>query len=248
MTPSETTFVAELEALRRNAEEASQFLFAHLAINRLAKQRRRILKVLQRDSLFWLTVQSALFGSALLAVGRIFDQRSHHNLDRLLKMARDTPALFTREALARRKQAGGPEPSWLSDYVHNAHVPNTSDFRMLKHHVKRLRGIYESKYRDLRHTVVAHTGSLDANTIKAQFARTNRVEFQRLVISLCAIHDALWNLFVNARKPVLRRLRYSATPPAGIDPSPLVTSTPPHQRIAAQAERLLRAAGGLTIG
>lgn len=248
MTEAEATFAAELEALRRNAEEASQFLFAHLAINRLAKERRRILRVLQRDSLFWMTVQSALFSSALLAVGRIFDQRSHHNLDLLLKMARGTPELFTREALAQRKRAGGPEPPWLAEYLRGVHVPTADDFRDLRRQVKRLRAIYEAKYRDLRHGVVAHTLSVDPDVIKAQFAKTNRVEFQRLVISLCASHDSLWDLFMNGRKPSARRLRYSAIPPPGIDPSPLATTTPPHQRIVAQAERLLRAAGGLTNG
>jgi hypothetical protein len=34
-------------------------------------------------------------------MGRVFDQKSTHNVDRLLKLAQDNPQIFSKAALAR---------------------------------------------------------------------------------------------------------------------------------------------------
>jgi hypothetical protein len=65
------------------------------------------------------------------------------------------------------------------------------------------RRIYEDRYRELRHKVFAHKGLSDPQ-ITALFARTNIREMQRMLAFLMALHEALWQLFNNGRKPTLR--------------------------------------------
>jgi hypothetical protein len=79
----------------------------------------------------------------------------------------------------------------------------------LRAHVRKIRKIYEEKYRDLRHLIFAHKGTSDPAAITALFAKTNIRELQRLLVSLSALYDALWQSFVNGRRPVLRPRRYS---------------------------------------
>ena len=69
------------------------------------------------------------------------------------------------------------------------------------------RRIYESNYRPLRHQVFAHK-RVAAHT-EALFAKTNIRELQRLFVFLSRLHEALWQLLYNGRKPSLRPMRYS---------------------------------------
>src|SRR5260221_1614470 len=245
MTRDERDFSVELEAFRQACEEASQYLYAYIAIHGIARQRRRVLRHLQDNSLFWLTVTSALQLSSLIALGRVFDHRSRHNVSRLLNLAQQSTSLFTRDALARRKRAGGPEPPWLAEFLETAYEPAARDFRALKARVKQHRRVYQERYRDLRHQVFAHAVATDSDRQRL-FARTNVEQLKRLITFLLSLHEALLGLFQDGRKPVPRRLRYSARPVPGLDPAQRVTSWRPHERIVLQAEQVLKCASGLT--
>ena len=45
--------------------------------------------------LFWNTVLGGLQAAAFVAMGRVFDQKSTHNVDRLLKLAQDTTRRYS---------------------------------------------------------------------------------------------------------------------------------------------------------
>jgi len=75
-------FAAELDVFRKATDEASQYLYAYLTIHRMARRRRRVEVQFRRNSLFWLTLASSLQISLLITLGRVFDQKSKHNLDR----------------------------------------------------------------------------------------------------------------------------------------------------------------------
>jgi hypothetical protein len=248
MTGDEATFAAELETFRETAEEASQYLYAYLAIHRGAKERQRVLKQLQRNSLFWLTVTSSLQVSLMVTLGRVFDQRSAHNLDRLIGLAQQGRSLFSRPHLAARKRGGGNDPPWLQSFIAEAYEPTAADFRDVRKRVARLRRVYEKAYRDLRNRVFAHREVADAAEASRLFSLTNVEELKRLVVSLLSLHESLWGLFVDGRRPSFRRLRYSAKPERGVDAWSTVTVTRPHERILLQAEEVLKRASGLTRG
>jgi hypothetical protein len=87
MKSGETIFGQELEVFRKEKETAQQYFFAYLAIRDLAAREEAILHFMNDTPLFWITAHHALLLGAFVALGRVFDQNSHHNVDRLLKVA-----------------------------------------------------------------------------------------------------------------------------------------------------------------
>ena len=210
MTTKETAFEQELELFRQECEGAAQFFFGYLAIHEVAKRRETVRQLLNRNAMFWNTATGAMQTAAIIAVGRIFDQGSPHNIDRVLKTAQDSPSMFSKASLGRRKQAGASEtPSWLGNYLQGAYAPVPSDFRRLRDHVKKRRRIYEANYRDLRHKVYAHRVVADDSEVAPIVAKTSIRELERLLLFLLRFYESMWHLFMNGRKPKLRRLRFS---------------------------------------
>ena len=91
----------------------------------------------------------------------------------------------------------------------HVYAPKPTDFRRLRGYVRKHRKIYLEKYQPLRHQVFAHKGLSDAADVSALFAKTNVRELQRMLVFLMLLYDALWGLFVNGHRPVLRPRRYS---------------------------------------
>jgi AbiU2 len=212
MTNVERQFESELDIFRIESETAAQFFYGYLAVHDVAKHHKRVFQMLDQNALFWNTVSGGLQTSALIALGRVFDQGSPHNLDSVLRIAQNSPAVFSKAALAKRRQGNHQQrPEWLNEFLQGAYEPTATDFRRLRTHVKKYRRIYESGYRELRNQVFAHKVASDPAVISAFVAKTNIREMQRLFVFLLKLHDALWKLFVNGRKPVLRPLRYSVT-------------------------------------
>ncbi|MPZ37176.1 MAG: hypothetical protein GEU95_03785 [Rhizobiales bacterium] len=93
--------------------------------------------------------------------------------------------------------------------MRSIYEPKPADFRRLRNYVSTHRKIYADKYRPLRHQVFAHKGLSDAAAVSALFARTNIREMQRMLTFLMSLYDALWQLFFNGHRPVLRPRKYS---------------------------------------
>ena len=152
----------------------------------------------------------ALQTGSFIVLGRIFDQSSKHNVDRLLKIGQTNLSIFSKAALGARRQRDDPDAiAWLGTYLKDVYVPTSKDFRHLRSLVRKHRATYAAKYRDLRHKLFAHKEVSDPAAVSALFAKTNVRELQRILLFLLALYDALWMLFANGRKPVLRMRRYS---------------------------------------
>ena len=244
MTTPEVQFERELEIFRTEAEGGTQFFYASLAVHAAAARCKEVHKLLNQTPLFWNTCLAGLQTASFMALGRIFDSDSDHNLGKLLRITQDHPEIFSKAALGRRKQGSNPEPpTWLASYLEDAYQPKTRDFRRIRAHVRKRRRIYEAKYRDIRHRWFAHKAVSDQAEIAALFGKTNTHELQQLFAFLCWLYEVLWELFFNGRKPVLRPLRYSvkrirAFPsigrPQGI-----------HEKITQEAEQFLRSAASV---
>ena len=203
-------FERELELFRKECEGAAQFFFGHLAINEMAKRRESVLRLLNRNAMFWNTAAAGMQTAAIVATGRVFDQGSPHSIDKVLRLAQNHSSIFSKASLGRRKQAGANEPtSWLTAYLESAHVPSTADFRRLRSHIKERRRIYEARYRDLRHKVYAHRVVGEDDELAPIVAKTNVRELERLVLFLLRFYESMWHLYMNGRKPTLGRLRYT---------------------------------------
>jgi hypothetical protein len=240
VTTAELQFERELEIFRTEVEGGTQFLYAYLAVHAAAARRRTVHRLLNEAPLFWNTCLAALQTGSFMALGRIFDNDSDHNLGKLLRITQDHPEIFTKVALGRRKQGNKPEPpDWLSEYLRDSYEPTARDFRRIRAHVRKRRKIYETSYRDIRHKWFAHKAVSDQTEIADLFRKTNTRELQQLFAFLCWLYEVLWELFFNGSKPVLRPLRYSVkrlrfTRPQGV-----------HEKITHEVEQFLRSASAL---
>jgi hypothetical protein len=98
---------------------------------------------------------------------------------------RGNPQMFSKSALARRKQ--GPAavpPAWLNDYVNRAYVPKAADFRHLRRYVN------IDKYRPLRHQVFAHEGSRMPPRCRRSLPGPT---FARCVLNLPGVAPVSWS-------------------------------------------------------
>src|SRR5205809_3302198 len=101
-------FESELKVFRTECDSATQFLFGYFTVRAVAFDHSAVHNVLNTAPLFWNTILDALQTAAHIALGRIFDQNSTYNVDRVLGLAQQNLKIFSQEALGRRKQAASP--------------------------------------------------------------------------------------------------------------------------------------------
>ena len=206
-------FESELQVFRREAESAVQFFYAWRTVNEVAAKNEAVVATLNKAPLFWNTTLGALQTSAFIALGRVFDQEQDtHNVDRVLRIAQRNPEIFSLEALAERKRRLSPNShEWIAEYLETAYVPTPDDFRRLRKHVAARRKLYTDNFRPLRHKVFAHKQMFKQDEAHALFANAKIKDLQQLLVFLRRLHEALWELLFNGRKPVLRPARYSVS-------------------------------------
>jgi hypothetical protein len=240
MTAPDTEFENELETFRHEADGRTQFFYAYLAVHAVAGDDQSVYRTLNQAPLFWNTALGALQAATFIGLGRIFDQGSPHNIDRVLGIAQRNPEIFARAALGARRQARtGTPPEYLEEYIEAVYEPTPQDFRRLRAYVHNRRRIYQSNYRDLRHKVFAHKALNDQVAVAALFAKTNIRELQRLFVFLNSLYDALWQLYFNGNKPVLRPRRYSVKRIRDL-PSPEWKRKGVQERITHEVDAFLR--------
>ncbi len=245
MTSPEAQFERELEVFRTEAEAAMQFFYAYLTVHAVAADHKPVYRLLNTAPLFWNTNLGALQTAAFMALGRVFDQKSTHNLDQLLRIAQNNLSIFSKASLGARKQGDSPtSPDWLAEYLRDAYVPTPADFDRVQAHVRKHRRVYKARYKTLRNRLFAHKGVSARADINALLAKTNIRELQKMLAFLGSLYEALWQLFFNGRKPVLRPRRYSVKHMRH-SPSPPWQTSAVQERITFEAEQFLRSVAGV---
>ena len=213
MPSPEVEFEAELEVFRREAESAVQFFYAWRTVNEVAAGSKAVVATLNKAPLFWNTALGALQTASFIALGRVFDQEQDtRNIDRALRIAQRNPEIFSLEALGKRKQGSSPNAhEWLAEYLRAAYIPTPDDFRRLRKHVAARRKVYAECFRPLRHNVFAHKHMFKQDEVHDLYANAKIKDLQQLLVFLRRLHEALWELLFNGRKPVLRPARYSVS-------------------------------------
>jgi hypothetical protein len=89
------------------------------------------------------------------------------------------------------------------------HVPTARDVNRLHELSNRHRKTYETQYADVRNLHVAHLAIADPNVRWAMFQKTRIRDFEKLIVFLNQLHDALWNMYYNGRRPILRPMAHS---------------------------------------
>ncbi|WP_430390240.1 hypothetical protein [Dyella sp. 20L07] len=206
----EHEFNRRLEFFRVEVESAMQFFYAYLTIHDVASEDTHVYEVLNDYAVFWMTNLGALQTSAFIVIGRIFDKTSDHNVHELIGFAMSNPSIFSKDALRERKANSSPGVKpWLNKYINEAYEPKASDFTRLRGYVSKYNKLYTRNYRDLRHKIFAHSEVSDREGQAKLFAKTNVRELERMLAFLASLHDALSQMLINGRKPILRPRRYS---------------------------------------
>lgn len=210
MTAPEDKFTHELEIFRTEAQSGIQYFYTYLSIQSILSVNPKALKNINKTPLFWGTNISALQISSFITLGRIFDNCSKHNISKLLDSAKKHKEIFSKQALAIRKTRDSKNTKeWLPQYLQNVHVPTQTDFDRLEKHIERYKGIYEQNYKKIRNKIYAHKEFSDNQKVSDLFKKTNIRELEHIFVFLLKFYNALWELFHNGRKPVLRPMPYS---------------------------------------
>lgn len=241
MTP-EQEFSRQLEVFRTDAESACQFFYADLAMHEAALRDARVYQMFNQAAGWWNTVSRALLDAMFISLGRVFDQHSSHGVDRLLKFMETNPEVLSKTALLERKSKGVPA-RMLPQWVESAHELRAADTRRLRKQVAAWRRVYEHVYKDVRDRVIAHRELADDDEeARDLFSRTNKAELERLLHFLAGLHDALWHLLVNGRKPVIRPRRKSIKKDGRLVVPRFQTKAFPQDFLATAVNALRRAA------
>jgi hypothetical protein len=92
--------------------------------------------------------------------------------------------------------------------MQDIYIPKSNDFIRLEKHVNKYNNICKT-YSKIRHQIFAHKERLNEIFINRLYSQTNVREVQKLLIFLLRLYEALWQLFHNKQKPILRPMRYS---------------------------------------
>ncbi len=202
----EAEFKQELAVFGNEVEEAIQSFYAEQTIHNVAREDQNVHRALNRNAPFWNLACRALQANAIIVLGRIFDRDSRaHTLNRLLQLATQNHGIFSKAVLEKRKLRHASEHT--AEFMRTAYIPKKRDFQRLQKHADRQRAIYNRHYLDLRNKFFAHRERVD---LTVAFANANVRRLGRLLVFLDQVQDALWQLFMNGRQPVLRPARHSS--------------------------------------
>lgn len=206
-TDPETEFERELHAFGKDADIALQCFYVWLTVHAAARKNLKLYYLLGRDR-FWTLAVGSIQSNCLIALGRIFDKDPRtHNARRLLSLGEHNIAIFSKDALRKRKyKQSANAHEWIEDYMRGIYVPNVSDFKRWQSFVEARRKVYASRYQPLRDKVYAHSERTD---VAGFVANTKTRELGRLVSDMYQLHSVLLDLLQNGRKPRLHPLRHS---------------------------------------
>lgn len=203
-------FEKELEIFRTEASLCAMYYYAFLGVESIIASNRKILDIVNETPSFWNANISALQTSTFIVLHRIFDNKSKHNINKLLTIADSNINIFSKEALAgRKRQLSKNADEWLNEYLADVYVPVEKDFKRLSGYILKYRKIYENNYMKIRHMYYAHKIVSSHDDVSKLFAKTTILELEKIVVFLLRTHNMLWELYFNGRKPIYRKMPYS---------------------------------------
>lgn len=199
-----------LENFRREVNILASYVYSENAVQHAASLSKKLLGRLNVTAQFWLIHDAACQTAAFMTLGRIFDSKSKHNVERLIESFEESLALFQRPALEVRKMEGqSKRPDWMDDYLRDAYYPTKVDVTRLRKLVRKFAALYQSNFDPVRDKYYAHRAFLESHRNSALFNNTTYRHLWRLTTFLVGLHEALQGQLQNGHKPVIRQMRYS---------------------------------------
>jgi hypothetical protein len=201
MKIKEKQFEEELEAFRVDTETAAQFFYVFQIISYRSTKDKAIYNLLTQNLMFWNTIMGALRDAMFITLGRVFDTDNRtHNINRLLEIAEDNSHLFNKSS-AR----------WANreNKKFDIYEPQPQDWQRLCEHVRKWKSVYRQNYKPVRDRVVAHHDHINIKKKTSLFDNTLYTELEKLFAFLDAFYMALYKLYFEGKKPIIRFRRYS---------------------------------------
>jgi hypothetical protein len=190
-------FVRELEIFRTEQEVAQQYFFGYLAIRKKAEEDRELLGVVNLYPWFWVTVDHSLLLGTFMALGRIFDRSTQHNIGTLMSAVSAELSEFSRAALKARHIHSGLSVQDAAKHVSRAHELTAKNVKELEEKVEVWRGVYDNNYREIRNKVFAHKVISTTDKIDALFEKTTATQLKALLHFLNCVYLTLWEAYSN---------------------------------------------------
>ena len=228
MAPKHKQFISQLENFQNESSIAARYLYAEMTINQCASQSKQVLNKLNETPAFWVTVTASLQSSAYISFGRVFERKSKYNIEMLIRSAESNLDVFGEASLAERKREGNKtDPEWLAEYLAEAHYPTASDFELLRKKIEKYRKVYSDGIKPARDEYYAHRVKEDHFEVQKLFARLKIKDVWKLSSFLYQLHEVLWQLYYNGKKPRFKPIRYSIPsmvkkPPTGDAPQEII--------------------------
>lgn len=203
LTPDQE-FELRLNALSRDARAAARFTYIGEAVRFSAAPRPELITRLDEFAGFWNTVLGALQTGAIVALGRMYDQRKDVlSARKLLEYAMANPALFSAASLRARVATRLAAPADVDAYMEDVQPPTQAQFEALAAALAEHTALYEDKVQPIRHKAFAHAGRITQDELHAMFAAVPVADFERLTVFPLRLHETLWQTHINGRALVL---------------------------------------------
>ncbi len=199
MKKTENKFKKYLESLYQEVERCSQIYYCYFSLHKIASSNEKTHKALNMTPEFWSTCLYCLESSLLIGIGRLFE--GIYSVEEILKTSKNNLIIFSKESLKVRKQSTSDNANkWIHEYLENVYVPSKSDFLRLEKCVEKYKTLYREKVKETR-KYFAHPRNL--------VIETNINDIQKIIIFSYKLYNALWELYNNGRKPILRQIPFS---------------------------------------
>ena len=230
-------FEKQLNNLDLEVAVIASYVYAESSIKHAASKSKNLLRVLNRTPTFWRTCYASFQSSAYLALGRVFDLKSPYNIEALVASMEYDLSVFSRASLSARKaSAGFADVARLQQYVASAHVLDLSDIQRVRRAIARRRLVYDRAIMPVRHQYLAHRQAHGHASVQNLYGKGKVKEMWQLSCFLYHLHQSLWNLYHNGRKPELR-VRFRQSPMVMYDRPGNYSG--PHERIVNDVRLLM---------
>lgn len=166
------------------------------------------LAILNITPLSWSIIRHSVAVTNLITLHRIFETDEECiSADGLLKTYLNDISIFSTKQLRKRKDPNNENPEWLEEYIDYAYEPTEQDIHNLRGELRKRRKIFNEIYRPIRSKLIAHKVKEYVSISQELHSKGSMEEIEELLEFLYALKEALFELYMNGRKPDLTLYR-----------------------------------------
>ena len=153
-------------------------------------------------TLFTRTMLGSLRSSTYIAIHKVFEEKSRHNLTTLIESARANLDMFGREGFRDRRiaQESRLTLDQIDAYASGIHIPTAADFAELEPAITKWTDLYKLKIRDARNLWYGHRVFSTIHEANDELAETSLDDIEGMLAFLNNLNSELHQLLQNGKK------------------------------------------------